>query len=139
MNKLRVGTVFIPVLNLESSITWYTECFGLELVDNWGAGASFKFPSGEALVALIQVSEIQPLHFSTGDNQVDNVYFHFETDDLDKIKAHLRGNNIKIMKQEDHGLMNEIYIIDPSGNQIAIFCEKETSPFYKHATNKISW
>ncbi|GGH27588.1 VOC family protein [Paenibacillus segetis] len=137
--KLRVGAVFIPVLNLEQSISWYTDCFGLELVDNWGVGASFKFPSGEALVALIQVREIQPLHFSTGDNQIDNVYFHFETDDLDKMKIHLRENNISIMKHEDHGVMNEIYIIDPSGNQIVIFCEKETSPFYRHATNKISW
>lgn len=139
MNKLRVGAVFIPVLNLESSISWYTECFGIELVDNWGAGASFKFPSGEALVALIQVSEVQSLHFSTGNNQNKNVYFHFETDDLEKIKTHLEKKNIGITENNDHGLMNEIYIIDPSGNQIAIFCEKEISPFYKHATNKISW
>lgn len=137
MNKLRVGAVFIPVLNLASSISWYIDCFGLELVDDWGAGASLKFPSGEALVALIQVNEIQPLHFTTGNN--NNVYFHFETDNLEMIKNHLEKKNIRITAYKDHGLMNEMYIIDPSGNQIAIYCEKETSPFYNHATNKISW
>jgi catechol-2,3-dioxygenase len=51
--KPRVGAVFIPVLNLEASISWYMECLDLQLVDNWGAGASFTFKEGEALLALI--------------------------------------------------------------------------------------
>lgn len=137
MNKLRVGAVFIPVLNLEESISWYVDCFELELVDHWGTGASLKFLSGEALLALIQVNEAQPLHFTTGSNS--NVYFHFETDNIELYKAHLEEKNVEITAYKDHGLMDEMYIMDPSGNQIVIYCEKKSSPFYKHATNKLSW
>lgn len=138
--RLRVGAVFIPVLNLESSIQWYTDCLGLQLVDNWESGASFTFQNGEALLALIQVECIQPLEFPTsGTGAPSNVYFHFETDDLEQTRAYLENKGVEVTQYYDHGMMNELFIKDPSGNQIAIFCEKEQSPFYKHATGKISW
>ncbi|WP_078551601.1 VOC family protein [Bacillus alkalicellulosilyticus] len=136
--KLRVGAVFIPVLNLEESIGWYKEILDLQLVDQWGAGASLNFKTGEALVALIQVQQKAPLHFHVGIDQT-NVYFHFETDDLDSLRRHFEYKGVEITNSYDHELMNEIFIRDPSGNQISFFCEKEESPFYKHASGKVSW
>ncbi|GMK49176.1 VOC family protein [Paenibacillus glycanilyticus] len=136
--RIRVGTVFIPVLNLIDSITWYSECFGLQLIDNWGEGASLSFKEGEALIALIQVEEIQPLQFQVNINQ-KNVYFHFETNDINETIDFFKEKGVEIISCMDHGLMKECYIHDPSGNQIAIYCEKEESPFYKHATGKTSW
>lgn len=136
--KIRVGAVFIPVLNLRESIIWYSDCFELQLVENWGVGASFTFKHGEALIALIQVDDIQPLHFQVSRN-VNNVYYHFETDDLNQTRKLLEEKGIVIEDSHDHGFMNELYIKDPSGNEIAIFCEKNESPFYKHATGKTSW
>lgn len=136
--KLRVGAVFIPVLNLEDSVSWYSKCFGLQLVDNWGEGASLSFENGEALLALIQVEEMQSLKFQVTKNQ-SNVYFHFETDDIEHARLFLEGLGVEITKSHDHGLMIELYFKDPSGNELAIYCEKKESPFYKHATGKTSW
>ncbi|GMK38073.1 hypothetical protein PCCS19_11270 [Paenibacillus sp. CCS19] len=136
--KLRVGAVFIPVLNLQESITWYSRCFGLQLIDNWGQGASLSFKDGEALLALIQVEQIPSLHFQVN-NKNSNVYFHFETDDIDHARHTFEALGVEITQSHDHGLMNELYIKDPSGNEIAIYCEKKESPFYKHATGKTSW
>ncbi|GIP31684.1 VOC family protein [Paenibacillus sp. J2TS4] len=136
--KLRVGAVFIPVIDLEESIAWYTERLGLQLVDHWGAGASFTFKEGEALVALIEVQEPQPLDFPVNPNQ-SNVYFHMETDDIEHARKVLESKDVVICKYYDHGLMEEIFIKDPTGNQIAIYSEKKESPFYKHASGKISW
>jgi catechol-2,3-dioxygenase len=138
MVKLRVGAVFIPVLNLAESIDWYMKNLGIQLIDNWGAGASFGFQTGETLLALIQVEQMTPLEFSVSSNKT-NVYYHFETDDLDALRCRLADNGIEINRSYDHGLMKELFIKDPSGNQIAFFCEKEESPFYKHATGKVSW
>lgn len=135
--KLRVGAVFIPVLNLETSIEWYSECFGLQMVDNWGAGASFTFKEGESLLALIQVNELSPLDFPA--NGTRNVYFHFETDDMEQFKAFLEAKGIEVEKSYDHGPMTEVFIKDPSGNEISVFCEKKNSPFYQHAAGKVSW
>lgn len=136
--KLRVGAVFIPVLNLQESVSWYTRCFGLQLIDNWGEGASFSFDKAEALLALIQVEDIQALKFQVSNNQ-KNVYFHFETEDINQARLHFEELGVEISNSHDHGLMNELFITDPSGNEIAIYCEKRESPFYNHATGKISW
>lgn len=135
--RLRGGAVFIPVLNLEESISWYTECFDLQLVDNWGAGASFTFKEGEALLGLIQVNELSPLGFPV--NGRSNVYFHFEADDMEQFKNDLEVKRIDIIGSYDHGVMDEVFIKDPSGNQISVFCEKKESPFYHHAKGKVSW
>ncbi|WP_336789681.1 VOC family protein [Paenibacillus sp. MMO-177] len=136
--KIRVGAVFIPVLNLIDSITWYSEFFCLQLIDNWGAGASLSFKEGEALIALIQVEEIQSLQFQVNKNQ-KNVYFHFETNNINETIDFLEKKGVEIISSYDYGLMKECFIQDPSGNQIAIYCEKKESPFYNHATGNISW
>lgn len=136
--KLRVGAIFIPVINLEESISWYTECLELQLVDNWGAGASFTFTNGETLLALIQVKQTTPLEFPVGENR-SNVYYHFETDSLEQLSNHFQKKGVEITRAYDHGVMNELFIKDPSGNEIAFYCEKENSPFFKHATGKVSW
>lgn len=120
--KLRVGAVFIPVLNLQDSISWYSECLGLHLVDNWGQGASFTFKHGESLITLIQVEEIQPVKFNVTRNQT-NVYFHFETDDITQTCLLLESKGVEITESIDHGIMNEIFIKDPSGNELSIYCE----------------
>ncbi|WEK56058.1 MAG: VOC family protein [Candidatus Cohnella colombiensis] len=136
--KVRVGAVFIPVIDLEESINWYLNVLELKLIDNWGAGASFSFNQGESLLALIKVEKVSPLKFAVNETQ-SNVYFHFETDDLAQLKRNFESKGIRITSLMDHGLMNELFIIDPSGNEITFFCEKSESPFYKHATGKTSW
>jgi len=136
--KVRVGTVFIPVLDLEESINWYSNVLELKLIDNWGVGASFSFSDGECLLALIKVAELSSLDFKVNDTQ-SNVYFHFETDDILQLKRYFESKEIKIVNFSDHGPMIEMFVKDPSGNEIAFFCEKYESPFYMHATGKISW
>ncbi|MCR2805600.1 VOC family protein [Paenibacillus soyae] len=136
--KLRVGAVFIPVLNLKKSIDWYKECFDLQLIEDWGEGASLSFKSGETLLALIQVQKLVPLEFPVQNNQPHN-YYHFETDDFVELRNHLERKGIEIIETHDHGVMNELFIMDPSGNRIAFYCEKKESPFYKHAAGKVSW
>lgn len=136
--KLRVGAVFIPVRNLEDSIPWYTECLELQLADNWGTGASFTFKEGESLLALIQVEHASPLEFPVKENYA-NVYYHFETDNLNQLRSHCEKMGIEIVQSFDHGMMDELFIRDPSGNRLAFYCEKQESPFYQHAKGKISW
>jgi len=136
--KVRVGAVFIPVLDLEESINWYSNALELRLIDNWGTGASFSFSNGESLLALIKVEKLSTLTFTVTDTQ-SNVYFHFETDDIVQLKRHFESKKIKITNLSDHGPMIEMFVKDPSGNEIAFYCEKNESPFYKHAKGKISW
>ena len=135
---MRVGAIFIPVLQLDESISWYSDSFGLEVIDNWGAGATLRFAHGEALVALIHVDTLSPLQFQARNDQ-NNVYYHFETDDMEETIEILKGKGITIHNYLDHGFMTELFIQDPSGNTIAFFCESSNSPCYQHATGKISW
>lgn len=52
-----VLAVFIPVRDVDSSIRWYTEVLGFELVQHWGEGADLKIGEGETIVTLIGMGE----------------------------------------------------------------------------------
>ena len=62
-NMFRIGTIFVPVTDLEKAIKWYENNLGIQKIDEWEDGAGFYFLNGSTQLALIKVVERQPTEF----------------------------------------------------------------------------
>lgn len=77
----KVGSIFIPVTDIEKSTDWYVKFLGVKIIDSWGEGAGFYLPTGTAQLALVKVESPQPTEFIIqGDRK--NSYFNFVVDDM---------------------------------------------------------
>ncbi|WP_254434175.1 VOC family protein [Halobacillus sp. Marseille-Q1614] len=127
----QVGSIFIPVTNLEKSKPWYEENLGLILVDDWSGGAGYVFPSGTTGIALIEVNSYQPSEFVvTEENK--NVYFNLTVDDISRAHQSFKRNKAETTEIKDGDTMTSFDVYDPDGNAISIICEKPDSLFHKN-------
>lgn len=115
----KIGSVFIPVENLETSTQWYEKMLGLTKIDEWGEGnergVGFYFSNDLTQLALIQVDNKQATQFTITGNK-RNVYFNFLADDIQKAYNHLKQNNVKVTQIEDFGGMKCFDFYDLDGN-----------------------
>jgi catechol 2,3-dioxygenase-like lactoylglutathione lyase family enzyme len=85
----RVLAVFLPVLNLEASICWYTRMLGFELFHHWGQGADLKVGSGETIVTMIEMNE--EIHRQAIGRTERSPYFSLQTADIERAYDSLCG------------------------------------------------
>lgn len=135
----RVGSIFIPVTNLDKSIDWYETHLGVKMIDRWDGGAGFYLPTGTTQVALVKVENKQPSEFQTSPNQ-RNGYFNFLVKDIDAAYRHFSNAHIKTSAIQDFGGMKFFDFYDLDGNSFCIVNEIEGSPYHSdtisHLQNK---
>ena len=136
----KIGSVFIPVENLATSIRWYEKMLGIIKIDEWEEGnergAGFYFPNDLTQLALIQVEDKQPTQFAITGNK-RNVYFNFLTDDIQGAFNHLKHNNVKVSEIEDFGGMKCFDFYDLDGNTFSVVNEVESSPYHRDEVRKL--
>ncbi|MCM3785692.1 VOC family protein [Neobacillus mesonae] len=121
----RVLAVFIPVIDLEKSIRWYSETLGFALHNHWGQGADLTLGSSEAIVTMIQMDAES--HANAVKGLRKRAYYSLQT--LHIYQAHeileAQGVNMDQFKG-DEGLRS-FHISTPEGLKIRI-SEKELIP-----------
>ena len=136
----KIGSIFIPVKNLETSIRWYEKMLGITKIGEWGEGnergAGFYFPNDLTQLALIQVENKQPTQFAIKGN-TRNVYFNFLTNDIQKAYDHFKQNNVKVSEVEDFGGMKCFDFYDLDGNTFSVVNEVESSPYHRDEVRKL--
>ena len=70
-----IGSIFIPVTDIQKSTVWYENNLGVKGIDQWEEGAGFYFPSGSTQLALVKVDTPQPTEF-TVKGKKKNVYYN---------------------------------------------------------------
>ena len=126
-----VGSIFIPVTDVQKSASWYINNLGVEKIDGWEAGAGFYFPNGSTQLALIKVDVPQPTEFVIQDRK-KNVYYNFVVQDIEAAHKHLAGNGVVTTAIEDFGGMRGFDFFDPDGNPFSVVNEEESSPFHSN-------
>lgn len=137
--QIRVAGVFIPVTDLKRSMAWYEKLFGLERVsygEEWMAG--YKFPRGEALLALVQVEKNQKTQFEIREG-MHNSYYNFETVDIESVHRSFAAQGVQVTEIFGGDSIRIFHFLDPDGNRFDVVEETPNSPFYKHAVGKESW
>jgi len=135
---MRVAGVFIPVTDLQRSMAWYEKWFGLELVSGGKGMAGYKFPQGEALLALVQVEKQQGVQFELSEGN-HNCYFNFETVNIEAVHRSFMEQGVQVTEIFGGDTLRIFHMFDLDGNRLDVVEETPKSPFYRHAAGKESW
>ena len=131
-----VGSIFIPVTDVQQSTSWYENNLGVKKIDSWEEGAGFYFPGGSTQLALIKVDAKQPTEFVI-QGRKKNVYFNFVVQDIEAAHKHLAENGVVTTAIEDFGDMKGFDFFDPDGNPFSVVNEDESSPFHSNRIKEL--
>ncbi|RDY71135.1 VOC family protein [Halobacillus sp. SY10] len=131
----QVGSVFVPVTNLEQSKKWYEEHLDVQEIDSWEGGAGFFFPQGFVQFGLIEVSHSQPTEFEINKSE-KNSYFNFVVNDIKAAYKRLNDAGVETTDIQEFGGMKHFDFFDPDQNVFSVVDEDLNSPFHKENVRK---
>ena len=128
----KVGTIFIPVMQLARSMEWYKEMFDLNVLDQKEDRIFMQFPQGETAIVLWKVEKPQPVYFETGKHKMH--YWNFDSYDIESSYRQLVAKGVTVTElvyEEEHGhRFFDAY--DPDGNIVNIVEVYESNAYYDH-------
>lgn len=121
--------VVLRVRDLEQSEAFYRDVLGLE-VRRRRPGRMVFFTCGvnDHDIAIMNVGADAP---PAEDNRAGLYHFALRLGNLEQLKAayrHLQANDVSITGITHHGDTKSIYLKDPDGLEIEIFCECDYDP-----------
>ena len=128
----RVGHVVIKMRDLEAAKQFYCGVLGMEVSSESEIAIFFRFNDYHHDVGVFKTTEDAE---APKENQVGLLHFALVVDSresLIEIYHDLQKKGVTIEAQFDHGMTNSIYVYDPEGNAIEIYCEV---PEYDWRTN----
>jgi glyoxylase I family protein len=132
----RVGSIFIPVTDMERSMAWYEEHLRVKKIDEWEDGVGYALSDGLTQLALVKVGSHQETEFTIrGDRK--NPYFNFLTENIETVHEEFQKHGITVTDIEDFGEMKAFDFNDPDGNPFSIVNEVTGSPFHSDEVRKL--
>ncbi|MFC0186715.1 VOC family protein [Fictibacillus aquaticus] len=125
----KVGSIFIPVTDIEKSTHWYERFLGVKKIDCWEGGAGFFLPIGTTQLALVKVDSQQSTEFAVNGSQ-KNAYYNFVVEDIESAHKHFKDNGVVTTEIDDFGGMKFFSFYDLDGNPFSVVNEVESSPYH---------
>jgi catechol 2,3-dioxygenase len=119
----RVGHVVIKMRDLEKAKEFYQGVLGMEIGAELEFGIFFRFGSYHHDIAVFKTSPDAELPKR---DQVGLVHIALVADSLQTVKAmyeRCKAMGVPIVGATDHTMTKSLYINDPEGNTIEIYCE----------------
>lgn len=132
----RVGSIFIPVTNIEKSAEWYERNLGVKKIEDWGDGAGFYFPDSSTQFGLVEVETLQSTEFITKGNR-KNCYFNFLVKDIEAAYHKLNRNGVATTAIEDFNGMKYFDFFDLDNNTFSVVDEPVDSPFHRENVKRM--
>ncbi|MBC5635316.1 VOC family protein [Ornithinibacillus sp. BX22] len=132
----KIGSIFIPVTDIEKSTAWYEKFLGVKKIDSWEDGAGFYLPIGSTQLALVKVDSQQPTEFTTTGNQ-KNSYYNFVVEDIESTHQHFHDHGVVTTEIDDFGGMKFFDFFDPDGNPFSVVNEVEGSPYHSDRVRRL--
>jgi catechol 2,3-dioxygenase len=121
---VRIGHVHLKVANLDRALAFYRDVLGFELTQRYGSEAAFLSAGGYhhhiGLNTWESADGSPPPHGSTGLYHVAIVY-PTRVKLADAVRRVLRAG-IPLEGASDHGVSEAIYLRDPDGNGVELYC-----------------
>jgi catechol 2,3-dioxygenase len=128
----KVGDVVLGCRDSKASIQFYTEALGMELVQFNPALQMAFFSCGERDhdIAVIKVPEDQPV----GSAGLTHTALQIEGGEAELCELYhrLKDRGVKMDLTADHVLTKSVYVFDPDGNRLEIFCASMEMAAAKH-------
>ena len=107
----QIGTVFIPVRNIEKARDWYCDILGLPADGEIQFGHLFVIPmTGTGIVLDSKIY--------SEENIFKTPSFHFNTNDIEEAYRFMESKNVDLITQIEHN--HYFNFKDPDGNQLMI-------------------
>jgi len=131
----RVGSIFIPVTDLDNASDWYEKNLGVKKIDSWEDGVGFYFSESSTQLALVKVETTQPSEFVIKGKR-KNIYYNFLVQNIEEAYQHLTQNGVSTTEIEDFGGMKGFDFFDLDGNPFSVVDEEPESPFHLEQIRK---
>ena len=127
--QTRIGHVHLTVSDLERALAFYRDVLGFELTSRYGSDAVFLSAGGYhhhiGLNTWAGRGAPQPAHGTTG-------LYHFAIlfPDRRALAATVRRvleHGIPLDGASDHGVSEAIYLRDPDGNGVELYCDRPSA------------
>src|SRR5262245_23182832 len=128
----RVGHVVLKMRDLEAAKRFYGGILGMKISSESPTAIFFRFGDYHHDIAVFKVSDDAELPKETQAGLLHFALVLESREDLVKMHQHLKQQGVTIEAELDHGMTNSLYINDPDGNAIEIYCEV---PEYDWRTN----
>ena len=124
---VRALHIAVPTVDMEKAVAFYTELFGLEATTTTDQYAHLYY--GPHKISLLKTSLDSPSIQVGASEGKRSRHFGFHVDspeEVDKFAAKLAEMGATIVAgPEDQGNERRLFFVDPSGNQVEVYFEKE--------------
>jgi len=118
----KVGHVVLNVKDVETSVKFYTEVLGMEVMRLREGNAAFlSFGAQHHDIALFKAPE----DAEKGTLGLNHIAFQIEggETELRQLYGRIVEHGTPVDFTTDHGMTRSVYFFDPEGNRLEIFCE----------------
>lgn len=118
----KVGHVVLNVKDVATSVKFYTEALGMEVMRLRGDQAAFlSFGTQHHDIALFKASDDAEM----GKLGLNHIAFQVDggETELRQMYGRLVQYGARVDYTTDHGMTHSVYFFDPDGNRLEIFCE----------------
>ena len=123
----RVGHVVLNVKDVEASTKFYTDIIGFQIAKQSDTATFLTCGKIHHDLALFQ-SKQPDVKIKDG---LGLTHMALQVEDFDMLTKYwekLMQNDITIDRTTDHGMTSSIYLEDPDGNGIELFCNNQENP-----------
>jgi catechol 2,3-dioxygenase len=139
-SQVRIGHVHLKVSDLERSLHFYCDVLGFVLMQRWGTQAAFVSAGGYhhhiGLNTWESLGGSPPPPGSTGIFHVAILYPSRAS--LGDALQRLMVANISLDGASDHGVSEAIYLRDPDGIGLELYCDKPQTEWPRTPEGKVA-
>ncbi len=124
--KARIGHVHLKVSNLERSLQFYCDLLGFEITTMYGNDAAFVSARGyhHHIGLNTWFSKNAPPAPKNSVGLFHTAILYPTRKDLAVIFQRLRNENYPLTGASDHGVSEALYLDDPDGNGVELYCDR---------------
>ena len=124
--KVRIGHVHLKVSNLKRSLEFYCDLLGFELTTMYGNDAAFVSAGGyhHHIGLNTWFSRNAPPAPKHSVGLFHTAILYPTRRDLATIFQRLRNENYPLTGASDHGVSEALYLDDPDGNGVELYCDR---------------
>lgn len=138
--QTRIGHVHLKVADLERAVRFYTEVLGFDLVQRYGSQAAFVSAGGYHHHIGLNTWESRggspPPPGTTGLYHVAILYPNRKQ--LARAVKRLLEFGWPLQGASDHGVSEAIYLADPDGNGLELYCDRPESAWPRTAAGELA-
>ncbi len=140
MSGARIGHVHLKVADIERSVTFYTDLLGFEVTQRMGNSAAFLSFDGYHHHLGLNTWESRGGHPpAPGTTGLYHLAVLYPTrKQLAQTLMRLVEAGVTLDGAADHGVSEAIYLRDPDGNGVEIYCDRPASAWPREADGTLS-